>query len=106
MLFEALRSAVPWSVCRWSRFVAVVVSGMNHYWSAHKAIVLYASISSGQSMKHYSFASTFELDAPFSFRKGWKVHVVKMLYISYRVIRNLLYASYPICNGANILDTL
>ena len=63
---------------------------MNHYWSAHKAIVLYASISSGQSMKHYSFASTLGQDATSFFRKGWKVHVVKMLYISYRVIRNIV----------------
>ena len=60
------------TVCRWSRFVAVVVSGMNHYWSAHKAIVLYASISSGQSMKHYSFASTLGQDATSFFRKGGK----------------------------------
>ena len=47
---------------------------MNHYWSAHKAIVLYASISSGQSMKHYSFASTFSIEATFTFgKKGGEV---------------------------------
>ena len=47
---------------------------MNHYWSAHKAIVLYASISSGQSIKHYSFTSAFGMDATFSFgKKGGEV---------------------------------
>ena len=47
---------------------------MNHYWSAHKAIVLYASISSGQSMKHYSFSSAFGMEATFTFgKKGGEV---------------------------------
>ena len=47
---------------------------MNHYWSAHKAIVLYAPTSSGLSIKHYSFASAFSIEASFTFgKKGGEV---------------------------------